>query len=171
MLNYPGYRVSVDLIRWSHLNETFPVNSKVIQTIILFMAWIRNEQPEVLEKVISAATYLPCWVGFGIGILFILFEGKGSRNAFFRFHFYQGALIGLLSTVIVMSMGYLVGLLDALLAMVGLDAGQASQAAGQVIWSFVIAFQLLDLYGLVYALMGKFAEIPFISDVIRQNIR
>ncbi len=153
------------------LIETFPVNSKVIQTIILLMAWIRNDQPEVLEKIVSAATYLPCWIGFGIGILFILFNGKGANNRFFRFNFYQGALLGLLGSVIVMGMQYLVGLLEGLLGMAGLSLAEAGQAAGYVIWSFMIAFQLLSLYGLVFALMGKFAEIPFISDVIRQNIR
>ncbi|MDX2107851.1 MAG: hypothetical protein SFY67_15725 [Candidatus Melainabacteria bacterium] len=153
------------------MNETFPVISKVIQTIIIVMAWIRNDEPEVLEKVVSAATYLPCWIGFGIGILFILFNGKGCNNRFFRFNFYQGALLGLLGSVIIMGMGYLVGLMEGLLAMAGLSMAEAGQAAGYVIWSFMVAFQLLALYGLVFSLLGRFAEIPFISDVIRQNIR
>ena len=135
------------------------------------MAWIRNDEPEVLEKGVSAATYLPCWIGFGIGILFILFNGKGCNNRFFRFNFYQGALLGLLGSVIIMAMGYLVGLMEGLLAMAGLSMAEAGQAAGYVIWSFMVAFQLLALYGLVFSLLGRFAEIPFISDVIRQNIR
>ncbi len=153
------------------MNETFPVISKVIQTIILVMVWIRNDKPEVLEKVVSAATYLPCWIGFGVGILFILFDGKGNKNAFFRFHFYQGALLGLLGTVIVMGMGYLVGLIDGLLGVVGLGSVEVSGATSLVIQSFFLAFLLLDVYGFVFALIGKFAEIPFISDVIRQHIR
>lgn len=153
------------------MNETFPVNSKVIQTIILVMVWIRNDEPEMLEKVVAAATYLPCWIGFGIGILFILFNGKGSNNRFFRFNFYQGALLGLLGSVIIMAMGYLVGLVQGLLGMAGLSMAEAGEAAGLVIQSFAIAFQLLALYGLAFSLMGKFAEIPFISDVIRQHIR
>lgn len=153
------------------MNETFPVISKVIQTIIIVMVWIRNDEPEILEKLVSAATYLPCWIGFGIGILFILFNGKGCNNRFFRFNFYQGALLGLLGSVIIMGMGYLVGLMEGLLAMAGLSMAEAGQAAGYVIWSFMVAFQLLALYGLVFSLLGRFAEIPFISDVIRQNIR
>jgi len=135
------------------------------------MSWNRNEDPEMLEKVVSAATYLPCWVGFGIGILFILFKGKGSSNRFFRFNFYQGALLGLLGSVIVMGMQYLTVLLQGMIGLAGLSMAEAGDAAGYVISSFGIAFMLLDLYGLVFALMGKFPEIPFISDVIRQNIR
>ncbi len=135
------------------------------------MAWIKNEQPEILEKLVSAATYLPCWIGFGIGILFILFKGKGHSNRFFRFNFYQGALLGLLGSVIVMGMSYLVGLLQGILGMTGLSMSEAGEASGYVLWSFTVAFWLLDLYGFVFALLGKFAEIPFISDVIRQNIR
>lgn len=135
------------------------------------MVWIRNDKPELIEKVVAAATYLPCPIGFGIGILFILFNGKGCNNHFFRFNFYQGALLGLLGSVIIMGMGYMVGLLQGLLGMAGLSLAEAGEAAGLVIQSFAIAFQLLALYGLVFALLGKFAEIPFISDVIRQNIR
>ncbi len=135
------------------------------------MVWLKNNEPEILEKLVSAATYLPCWIGFGIGILFILFNGKGSGNRFFRFSFYQGALLGLLGSVVVMGMQYLVGLLQGILGMTGLSMNEAGEAAGYVIWSFMVAFMLLNLYGFIFALMGKLAEIPFISDVIRQNIR
>lgn len=135
--------------------------------------WNRDLQPDFLEKLISAACYLP--MGFFIGVGYILFNGKGANNRFFRFNFFQSVILQISITVINMLSQSVVGIFMALmkpiLAVMGVDALMITEAVMMTVNYFVQAITLLLVYGLIWAILGKYAEIPFISNVARQNLR
>lgn len=135
--------------------------------------WNRDIAPDFIEKIISSLCYLP--MGFFIGIGYILFNGKGSNNRFFRFHFFQSIILMIMITILQMGSKSVTGIFVALLQIVAApflsDFGVVVEAIYMTVDIFVKAFGLLMVYGLLWALFGKYAEIPFISNVVRQNLR
>jgi uncharacterized membrane protein len=134
--------------------------------------WVNQRQPDVEEKVISGLCYLT--VGL-IGLLYIVLNGKSASSSFFRFHFLQAILLGVLGCLLNWTAGAFISILGGMLGMFG-DA-----ASGPSYWimtsiSFLIhnislAGILLLGYGAVLAFLGKSAEIPFVSNLVRQQIR
>lgn len=49
--------------------------------------------------------------------------------------------------------------------------GQVVSIIGLVLTLAMQAGSLLLLYGMIFAFLGKYAEIPFISPLVRQNMR
>lgn len=137
------------------------------------MSWNKDNPPVIIEKIMSAACYLP--MGFFIGILYILFKGPGCDDRFFRFNFYQSIMIQILFTVLQYCSTALLGICEAMIVSAGQMAGQDFSnivfALGNTVSVFLTAFFLLLAYGGIWALIGKYAEIPFISNVVRQNLR
>jgi len=128
--------------------------------------------PETVEKIISGL----CYLSFGlIGLLYILVNGKSSDTGFFRFHFLQSILLGILLVLLNWTSAAMVGTITGLLGMFGSGLASVNSTVmmviGTVFDTVAKAGLLLDLYGAVWALLGKYAEIPFISNLVRQNSR
>ena len=94
--------------------------------------WNRDIAPDFIEKIISSLCYLP--MGFFIGIGYILFNGKGSNNRFFRFHFFQSIILMIMITILQMGSKSVTGIFVALLQIVAApflsDFGVVVEAAG-----------------------------------------
>jgi uncharacterized membrane protein len=136
------------------------------------MPWINQRQPDVQEKAISGVCYLT--VGL-IGLLYIILSGKSANSPFFRFHFLQSILLGVLGCLLNWTAGAFVSILGGMLGMFGEAASGPSSAIlngiAFLIHNIYLAGILLLGYGAIWAFLGKYAEIPFVSNLVRQQIR
>jgi uncharacterized membrane protein len=142
------------------------------------MPWNRRvESPSMKERIISAL----CYPTGGIaGIIYIIISRSSYQSDFFRFHFLQSIVLVILSVLLGFAtqalgvmLGPLVPMFSELLSKV-IDPNTASQVMYVVVMllgAIFKAFSLLSVYGLIWALLGKFAEIPFLSNVVRQQMR
>lgn len=133
------------------------------------MPWRQQAEASKTERIVGGLSYLT----FGIaGLLYVIFNKTGDQSQQFKFHFYQAVLISILGMLVSYAA---TPLLEIVLSLVSLASPQvAGQMAGVVgIVALVLknAFFLLLLYGTVMAFLGKFAEIPFISNLVRNNMR
>jgi hypothetical protein len=127
------------------------------------------------EKAAAAASYLPCMIGFLIGIVYILAKGPGCDRSFFRFHFYQAIFLSVLMFLIQalgsgMS-GVIIGTMRLFEGLIGTGTvGFLSENMNLVTMVLMAPFVLLVPYGMIFSLMGKYADIPWVSRVIRSNM-
>lgn len=133
------------------------------------MPWRSQSDPSKLEKVAAGLSYFT----FGMtGLLYLLLSKGGGQSQLFRFHMYQAVLL----SIVAMLVGWALGpLLSIAFQIMGAVAPQVVPVAATAIgWTTLVltnTFYLLLLYGAVWAFLGKFAEVPFISNVVRQNMR
>jgi uncharacterized membrane protein len=136
------------------------------------MPWINPKQPDAQERIISGLCYLS--VGL-IGLLYVILSGKSANSPFFRFHFLQSILLGVLGCLLNWTASALVSILGGMLGMFGEAASGPSYwlmtSIGFLIHNIYLAGILLLGYGAVLAFLAKYAEIPFISNLVRQQIR
>lgn len=136
------------------------------------MPWVSHNKPSVLERVVSSL----CYLTFGlVGLLYIVISGTRSQSPFLRFHFLQSIILGILGVLLGWTSGIFVSLLASALGLFdSLAPGLGTQAAywlGIAMSVLVRAAYLLLLYGMLGALFGKCTEIPFISNLVRQQMR
>lgn len=136
------------------------------------MPWINPRQPDVQEKVISGLCYLS--VGL-IGLLYIIVSGKSSQSSFFRFHFLQSIILGVLGCLLNWTANAFVSILGGMLGLFG-EAGSGpsywvATSIQFLLHNIYLAGILLLGYGAIWAFLGKYAEIPFVSNIVRQQIR
>jgi uncharacterized membrane protein len=133
------------------------------------MKWRLQGEPTVMERVLAGLSYGT----FGIaGLLYMLFSKSGSQSQVFRFHFFQSILLWIIFTLVSWGAGPLLDITAHLLAAIAPQA--LAPTIGTVLFCASVltkAFYLLLLYGAVLAFLGKFAEVPFISNLVRQNMR
>lgn len=135
------------------------------------MPWRSQMQPTVIEKIVAGL----CYFTFGMtGLIYMLVTkgGPSAMSQLFRFHMYQAVF---LSIIAVLAQWALIPLLGIFMGIVGAVAPNSVPIIGTGL-GFVFdvlqkTFYLLLLYGAVWAFLGKFAEVPFISNVVRQNMR
>lgn len=136
------------------------------------MPWRSQDSATTLERVVAVLCYLTAGLA---GIVYIILSRSSSQSNFFRFHFLQSIIIGILSILLTWTGNTLSMIIVPLFTM--LDnampgtGGQIANGIGFVISITMKAFALLPVYGLIFAALGKFAEIPFISNVVRQQMR
>jgi len=110
-----------------------------------------------------------------IGLLYIVLNGKSASSSFFRFHFLQAILLGVLGCLLNWTAGAFMSILGGMLGMFGDATGGPSYwimtSISFLIHNISIAGILLLGYGAVLAFLGKYAEIPFVSNLVRQQIR
>ncbi|MBZ0187652.1 MAG: hypothetical protein K8F91_15505 [Candidatus Obscuribacterales bacterium] len=132
-----------------------------------------NHGPDFHERAVSSVCYLP--LGFFIGIGYILLKGKHNNSHFFRFNFYQAVLVQISMTVLQMGGEAVTGIFTSLIGMFsGVLGSGVATVNSAIVWfaSFVIAATgLLLVYGIIWCLLGKYAEIPYISNAIRAQVR
>lgn len=136
------------------------------------MPWINQTEPTKWERIVAGF----CYLTFGlIGLLYIIVSGRSGQSSFFRFHFLQSIILGIIGLILSWCSGIFVTLLSAILGMVdSLAPGLGTQSAywiSQAVLIIVRAAYLLLIYGMIWAFLGKYAEIPYISNLVRQQMR
>jgi uncharacterized membrane protein len=142
------------------------------------MPWRReNNSPSGLERAIAAFCYPS---GGIVGIIYIIISRSSTQSDFFRFHFLQSIVLALLTLLVKWSFGALdmmvgplvPGMIDLLAKMMSQDnANLVMSCLIQGLSSIFIVLALIGLYGFIMAALGKLAEIPLISKVVRQQMR
>ncbi len=136
------------------------------------MPWQYEKEQTVLERVVGGI----CYLTFGLaGLLFIILSGKRGQSQFFRFHFLQSIVLGIISLLLSWCSGIFIQMVGSLLS--GLAASGVGAVEQIMFWTqrslyvVITAFNLLLVYGLILSFLGRYAEIPFISDVVRRQMR
>jgi uncharacterized membrane protein len=134
------------------------------------MPWRLQSEPTVAEKVSGGLSYFT----FGVaGLIYQLFFCKGEQpSQQFRFHFFQAVILSILAMLVQMAVGPLLDIVMQIVSAVA-PAALPPLVGGIAITGLIIskAFYLLLIYGAVLAFLGKFAEVPLISNIVRQNLR
>jgi uncharacterized membrane protein len=136
------------------------------------MPWINPRGPDAVEKIISGL----CYLSFGlIGLLYIIFSGKSSNSGFFRFHFMQAIILGILGVLLNWTSSAFYSIVHGIFGLFGnglasVDA-TVMTAIGTIIDILAKVGILLNLYGMIWAFLGKYAEIPLLSNMVRQQFR
>ena len=136
------------------------------------MPWQYEKEQTVLERVVGGI----CYLTFGLaGLLFIILSGKRGQSQFFRFHFLQSIVLCIISLLLSWCSGIFIQMVGSLLS--GLAASGVGAVEQIMFWTqrslyvVITAFNLLLVYGLILSFLGRYAEIPFISDVVRRQMR
>ncbi len=111
------------------------------------------------ERVIGALSYLTSGLA---GLIYIIISRSSAQSNFFRFHFLQSIVLGIISILLSYSIRAFGTIAPALASMPGV---------GTALWIGASAFSLVPIYGLIFCLLGKYAEIPWLSDVVRNQMR
>jgi len=141
------------------------------------MSWRRNESASPLERTIAAFCYP---TGGILGIIYIIISRNSSQSDFFRFHFLQAIVLSIMSFLLgwacqifgQMFAPALPAIVDFLSKLI-----PAALLSGLITGTLLMfdavskAFLLLIVYGFIWAALGKIAEIPFISNIVRQQMR
>jgi hypothetical protein len=133
------------------------------------MPWRSQSHPTAWETICAGLSY----VTFGIaGLLYILLSKSSSQSQWFRFNMYQAVFLCLLGMLAEWAIAPLMGIIFGVMGAVAPGITPGAQAAvGWVIAIFSGAYTILLIYGAVMAFLRKSAEIPFISPLVRQNMR
>jgi uncharacterized membrane protein len=131
------------------------------------MSWLKTSGPSTLEKVIAGLCYLTSGLA---GLLFIIINGQSRQSEFFRFHFLQSIILGIIALIFSWCSGVFTQIFFGILSALTPALGEAAPTIAKVISMAMVvvqnAFYLLILYATVWAFIGKKAEIPFISPIV-----
>ncbi len=127
------------------------------------------KNPLAVERTIAGL----CYVSGGlIGLLYIIISRSKSQSMFFRFHFLQSMILVALGILLNLTTQITENILGGLLGLMNLgNPGVVMGYIGLGIQLIMNGGLLLMLYGMIMAFLGKYAEIPLISPLVRQNMR
>ena len=129
-------------------------------------------KPELVEKIVSALCYLSMGL---VGLLYIIISGRSSHSPFFRFNFLQSIILGIVCYLLSWTEQAVISILSGIFNLAG---GSLSNTLPTIMSGITLTIDLISkvgylliLYGFVWALLGKYAEIPFVSKIVRQQLR
>lgn len=127
------------------------------------------KNPLAVERTVAGL----CYVSGGlIGLLYIIISRSQSQSMFFRFHFLQSMILVALGILLSLTSQITENILGGMLGLMNLGSpGVVMGYIGMGIQLIMNGGLLLMLYGMIMAFLGKFAEIPLISPLVRQNMR
>lgn len=133
---------------------------------------MREDTPYMIERIIAALTYLTMgMVGF-IWLIAGLFT-KARLKPFLQYHIFQSIFIALGFTVLSIFIGWLSNLLSFIPIINRLVAQITFLLNMPLIFDYSLLQTLIYtvlIYLAVTAFMGKYSYIPWVSDIIDQNI-
>jgi uncharacterized membrane protein len=127
------------------------------------------KNPVFVERAIAGL----CYVSGGlIGLLYIVISRSKSQSMFFRFHFLQSMILIALGFLINFTLNITQNILGGMAGLMQLDQVNVFLNVIAIGVGFIMKGGILIvLYGMIMAFLGKFAEIPVISPLVRQNMR
>jgi uncharacterized membrane protein len=125
-------------------------------------------KPDTLERLIAGLCYLTLGLA---GLIYTIIQGRYARTNFFRFHFLQSILLGIFGMLLNWTSSIFVSIVGGILQMIpGMGPEMIMVLPLAVSWILRIGMLLL-VYGLVMSLLGKEAQIPVVSNIVRQQLR
>ena len=130
------------------------------------------DEPAPIERIIAPLSYLTMgMVGF-VWLIIGLFTGARLKH-FLKYHIFQSIFISLGFTVIALFLGWISNILS-VIPFINKIVAQISFLLNMPLlfeYSFIqILIYGLSIYLAITSFMGKFSYIPWVSDIIDQNI-
>lgn len=133
------------------------------------------DNASALERVVAVLCYLTSGLA---GIVYIIISRTSNQSRFFRFHFLQSIILGILAILVGWAKNAFEMITAPAMASLGSWLHGTLAATGDgimtaiswLIMAILGALFLLPFYGAIMAALGKTAEIPYISDVVRQQL-
>ncbi|MCC6977899.1 MAG: hypothetical protein IT343_06230 [Candidatus Melainabacteria bacterium] len=123
---------------------------------------------EMLERAMAGLCYLTVGIS---GLIYTIIGGRFARTNFFRTHFLQAILLGIMGMLLGSCSSILANILGGILEMIpGMNSGMVMFIPITIAWIIRLGMLLL-VYGLVMSLLGKYAPIPMITKLVNQQMR
>lgn len=132
-----------------------------------------NAKPFMIERIVAALSYIT--MGFA-GFIWLIFGilTRAQLKPFLQYHIFQSIFISIAYFLISMILGFLLNILsfipliNKLVAQITFFFNTPIFGAYSLIQTVVYA---IILYLAITSLMGQYGRIPWISDIIDQNVR
>lgn len=113
------------------------------------------------------------YVTFGMtGLLYILLSKQSTQSQWFRFNMYQAVFLSILGMLVAWAITPLMGIIFGVMgAFAPAAAAQGAAFVGGIFGIFSTVYYVLLIVGAVMAFLRKSPEIPYISPLVRQNMR
>lgn len=131
-----------------------------------------REEPALIERIIAPLSYLTMGMAGFIWLIIGLFTGARLKH-FLQYHIFQSIFLSLGFTVIAMLLGWLSNVLS-VIPFINVVVAQISFLLNMPLL-FGYSFLQIIIYGLMIYLaitsfVGRYSYIPWVSDIIDQNI-
>ncbi len=136
------------------------------------MSYVRNASPSVLERIVSAASYIMPLIGLAFYIIAYLM--KKDLRPFLKYHIFQSIFIAFALWLILTGLGYALNLLSYIpilkniLGMITFFLNTPILLGFSIVTLFYTVFVL---YLVMSAICGKDSYVPWVSDIIKENLR
>lgn len=136
------------------------------------MSYVRNASPSVLERIVSAASYIMPLIGLAFYIIAYLM--KKDLRPFLKYHIFQSIFIAFALWLILTGLGYALNLLSYIpilkniLGMITFFFNTPILLGFSIVTLFYTVFVL---YLVISAICGKDSYVPWVSDIIKENLR
>lgn len=133
----------------------------------------RYEKPYMIEKIVSALSYLTSgFIGF-IWLLLGIFT-KSSVRPFLKYHIFQSIFLAIAYFLACQ----LLGMLASVINFIPIVRNIISMIIFPIMMPLIFGFSILQIliytfifYLVVTSFMGRYSYIPWISDIIKMNVR
>lgn len=133
---------------------------------------MQKDTPYMIEKIIAALTYITMGMAGFIWLIVGLFT-KARLKPFLQYHIFQSIFISLGFTVLSIFIGWLSNLLSFIPLINRLVAQVTFLSNMPLIFDYSLLQSIIYailIYLAITAFMGKYSYIPWVSDIIDQNI-
>lgn len=131
-----------------------------------------QNEPLMMEKIIASLSYIYAWIGF-LWLLLSFFM-KRNLKPFLQYHIFQSLFIAISIFLISAFLGILMNILS-YIPLVNLIIMHLSYLFNTPIishYSFIeIGVFSVLIYLAITAFQGKYTYIPWVSDIIKANVR
>lgn len=132
-----------------------------------------NSQPFMIERIVAALSYLTMGFAGFIWLILGLFTRANLRH-FMQYHIFQSIFISIAFVLL----SYIVDFLSNILSFIPLINKLVAQLTFLLNMPFVFDFSIIQviiylflIYLAITAFMGKYSYVPFVSEIIDQNVR
>ena len=136
------------------------------------MSYIRNTSPSILERLVAAASYIMPLIGLAFFIIAYLM--KKDLRPFLKYHIFQSIFIAFALWLIISGLGYAMNLLSYIPILKNILGMITFLLNTPLLLGFSIVtltYTLFILYLVISAIFGKDSYVPWVSDIIKENLR
>ncbi len=136
------------------------------------MAYGRYSSPSLFERLIAAVTYILPLVG--LAFIIIAYLMKKDMKPFLKYHIFQSIFIAFALWLVLTGLGYAMNILSYIpivkniLGMITFLLNTPLLLGFSVI---TLIYTFFVLYLIISALAGKDSYVPWVSDIIKENLR
>ena len=130
------------------------------------------QTPSILERLISAATYVFPLIGFVFIIIAVLM--KKDMKLFLKFHIYQSIFIAFALWLLVTGLGFALGLVSYIPVVKNIVSMITFYLNLPLFFGFsviTLVYFIFLVYLITGALIGRKSYVPWVSDIISVNLR